>query len=178
MTYNILRIDSSVNTSSSNSRDFADRIIAKHADAHVALRDLADVALPQIDDAWAQARLVPAGERSTAEQDTLALSDRLIEELREADTVVFSVPIYNFSIPASLKAWIDLVARPKETFAYGESGPVGLLDGKKAIIAIASGGTTIGSDTDFASGYLRHFLGFIGITDVEIVTKDTIDAYA
>ncbi|MEP5154925.1 NAD(P)H-dependent oxidoreductase [Planktotalea sp.] len=178
MTQNILRIDSSVNASSSKSRDFADKIIAKHPDAVVTVRDLAGVALPQIDDAWAQARLVPADERNGAEQETLALSDQLIEELHAADTVVMSVPIYNFSIPASLKAWIDLIARPKETFAYGENGPVGLLTGKKAIIAFASGGTVIGSDIDFASGYLRHVLAFIGITDVEFVTKDSIADYA
>ena len=96
-------------------------------------------------------------------------------ELQAADTIVIGTPIYNFTSPASLKAWMDLVARPRVTFHYTENGPEGLLSGKKAIIAVASGGVPIGSDMDFLTPHLRHFLGFIGITDVEFVTaKDLV----
>ena len=98
----------------------------------------------------------------------LALSDQLIRELQDADTIVIGAPIYNFGAPASLKAWMDLVARPGVTFRYTPDGPEGLLTGKKAIVTVASGGVPVGSDIDFLSSHLKFFLGFIGITDVEI----------
>ena len=77
-------------------------------------------------------------------------------------------------MPAALKAWIDLIARAGVTFRYTETGPVGLIDGKRVIIALASGGTPMGSDMDFASGYLRQVLGFMGMTDVTFVAADTL----
>ena len=82
--------------------------------------------------------------------------------------------IYNFGVPAALKAWIDQIARAGVTFKYTENGPVGLLDGKRAIIAVASGGTEVGSEIDFATGYMRHIMGFIGIHDVEVVAADQL----
>ena len=101
-------------------------------------------------------------------------SQATIGELQAADTLVLSLPVYNFAMPSTLKAWADLVARAGTTFRYTENGPEGLLTGKKAFVAIASGGTPIGSGIDFLSPWLRHFLGFIGITDVEIVAADGI----
>ncbi|MEL6531300.1 MAG: NAD(P)H-dependent oxidoreductase, partial [Pseudomonadota bacterium] len=98
----------------------------------------------------------------------------LIAELQAADTIVISTPIYNFGVPAVLKAWADLVARAGTTFKYTENGPVGLLEGKKAYIAAASGGTPVGSDMDFMTSWLTFFLGFIGIKDVEIIAADGI----
>ncbi len=88
--------------------------------------------------------------------------------MQAADTLVIGLPIYNFGVPAALKAWVDQVARAGVTFRYTETGPKGLLTGKRAIIAVASGGTEAGSDVDFATGYIRHVLGFIGITDVHL----------
>ena len=82
------------------------------------------------------------------------------------------MPVYNFAIPASLKAWVDLIARARRTFRYTEAGPEGLLKGKKAYLVVASGGVPVGSDYDFATGYLRHVLGFVGITDVTIIAAD------
>ena len=105
-------------------------------------------------------------------------NDSLVAELQAADTIVIGVAMYNFSIPASLKAWIDQIARAGVTFAYSETGPKGLLEGKKAIITIASGGTEIGSGMDFASDYLRFVLGFVGITDVTILNKDGAEVTA
>jgi FMN-dependent NADH-azoreductase len=96
----------------------------------------------------------------------LALSDRLIAELRDADTLVIGAPIYNFGIPASLKQWIDAVCRAGVSFKYTEQGPQGLLGVKRAFIVTASGGTPIGSEIDFASGYLEHICRFIGITEI------------
>ena len=105
---------------------------------------------------------------------TAALSAGCQPTTPPADTIVIGTPIYNFSVPSTLKAWIDLVARVGVTFNYTETGPVGLLEGKRAIIAVASGGTQAGSDIDFATTYLRHVLGFIGITDVELVAADQL----
>jgi FMN-dependent NADH-azoreductase len=93
----------------------------------------------------------------------------LIAELEAADTIVIGVPLYNFGIPAALKAWIDLIARARRTFRYTEAGPEGLLKDKKAYLVVASGGVPVGSDYDFATGYLRHVLGFVGITDVTVI---------
>ncbi|MFV2002737.1 MAG: FMN-dependent NADH-azoreductase [Paracoccaceae bacterium] len=173
MSHNILRIDASARREGSVSRDLADRIIARFDDATVTRRDLA-IALPLIDEAWVNANFTPANERSPDQRRSLALSDTLVAELRAADTLVIGMPIYNFGVPAAFKAWVDLVARAGETFRYSEGGPIGLLSGKRALVAIASGGTAVGSDTDFVSGYLRQLLGFIGITDVTFVSADQL----
>lgn len=174
MTNHILRIDSSARRTGSVSRDLTDRIIGHIApDATVTVRDLAP-GLPLIDEAWVEANFTPADQRSAAQRDRLALSDRLVAELKAADTVVIGLPIYNFGVPAALKAWVDLVARAGVTFRYGEAGPEGLLTGKRAIVAVASGGTEAGSAIDFATGYIRHVLGFIGIDDVSFVSADRL----
>ena len=96
-------------------------------------------------------------------------SDILVDELNDADIIVIGLPIYNFGIPAVFKAWIDQVVRSKLTFKYGENGPVGLVNNKKAYIIIVSGGTKIDSELDFISNYLRHVLSFIGITDISFI---------
>ncbi len=173
MSTTILRIDASARRTGSVSRDLTDRIVGRFPDATVINRDLA-TALPLIDEAWVGANFTPKDDRSADQTARLAQSDTLIAELRAADTLVIGVPIYNFGVPAAFKAWVDLVARVGETFQYGETGPVGLLTGKRAIVAIASGGTALGSDYDFASGYLRQLLGFIGITDVTFIAADQL----
>lgn len=173
MTHTVLRIDASARRTGSESRKLADRIIDRLSPATTLTRDLA-TAVPAIDEAWLAANWTPDADRSDAQRDTLALSDQLVSELKAADTIVISTPIYNFGIPAALKAWVDQIARAGVTFNYTETGPKGLLDGKRAIIAIASGGTEVGSDIDFASGYLRHVLGFVGITDVQFVAADQL----
>jgi FMN-dependent NADH-azoreductase len=174
MTNHILRIDASARRAGSVSRDLVDRIIDRIApDATVTTRDLAQ-GLPLIDEAWVGANFTPAHDRTEDQRATLALSDTLIAELRAADTLVIGLPIYNFGVPATLKAWVDQVARAGVTFRYTEHGPVGLLEGKRAIVAVASGGTEAGSEIDFATGYIRHMLAFIGITEVEFVTADRL----
>ncbi|RMA44242.1 FMN-dependent NADH-azoreductase [Rhodophyticola porphyridii] len=174
MTNSVLRIDASARRTGSVSRDLSDRIIARlGGDASVVHRDLAD-GLPLIDEAWIGANFTPAPDRTEAQRATLELSDTLIAEIEAAGTIVIGTPIYNFGVPAALKAWVDLVARAGVTFTYTESGPVGLLSGKRAIVAIASGGTRVGSEIDFAAGYLRHVLGFIGIHEVDFVTADQL----
>ena len=177
MEQNILRIDSSARRQGSVSRDLTARV-TERLGGNVVVRDLADTPVPQIDEDWVNANFTPADTRTEAQKATLALSDSLVGELQAADTVVIGVPIYNFGVPAALKAWIDQVARAGVTFKYTEQGPRGLLEGKRAIVVIASGGTKSGSDIDFATDYVRHVLGFIGISDVEVIAADRLGADA
>ena len=125
-----------------------------------------------MDRAWIEANTTPNDDRTDDQRKTLALSDTLIAEIEAADTLIIGVALYNFSIPANLKLWIDLVCRTRKIFAYSEGKPKGLMTGKRAIVCFASGGTPFGSDIDFASGYIRHILGFIGITDVTFIAAD------
>ena len=115
------------------------------------------------------ANFTDPADRSAEQKEKLAASDAFVAQVKAADTLVIGTPIYNFSVPAAVKAWIDMIARARETFRYTENGPEGLLQGKKAIIVITSGGTPVGSEIDYATNYLRHVMGFIGITDVTIV---------
>lgn len=170
-TNNILRIDASARKVGSSSRALTDALIEKLAPANIVSRDLTDT-LPFVTEQWVHANFTDEAERSDEQKAELALSDSLVEELFAADILVIGVPIYNFGVPAALKAWIDMVARARKTFHYTASGPEGLLSGKKAYVLMASGGTEVGSEIDFASGYLRHILGFIGIDDVTIVAAD------
>lgn len=173
MSKTLLHIDASARTEGSTTRSLSASVVARLAPARTIRRDLASP-LPLIDEAWVGANFTPADQRDAVQRDILALSDQLVQELIEADTIVIGAPVYNFSVPASLKAWIDLVARAGLTFSYTETGPKGLLDGKRAIVVLASGGTPIGSEVDFASGYITHVLGFLGITDVEVIAADSM----
>ncbi|TCP40423.1 FMN-dependent NADH-azoreductase [Rhodovulum marinum] len=175
MPHTILRIDSSARIDGSVSRELTDRIVARLADAETCIvtRDLSG-GLPLLNAAWIGANFTPETDRTEAQHAELALSDELIAELRDADTVVIGLPVYNFGLPAALKAWVDLVARAGVTFRYTEAGPKGLLGGKRVIVALASGGTGMGSEIDFATPYLRHVLGFLGITDVTFVGADRL----
>ena len=167
----ILRIDSSAKASGSTTHALLDRIEAKIGRA-TTRRDLGGETVPQIAGTWVAANFTPEADRTDEQKAALAFSDELIAELKAADTLLIALPIYNFTVPGSLKAWIDLVCRAGVTFRYTENGPVGLLEGKRAIVAVASGGTKVGSEIDFATGYMRHILGFIGIKDVTFVSAD------
>jgi len=168
---NILRIDASARTAGSSSRGLTDAVIEKLAPDNIVTRDLT-AALPFVTEDWIGANFTDEAERTDDQKAALALSDSLVDELLAADTLVIGTPIYNFAVPAALKAWIDLIARARKTFQYTATGPEGLLTGKKAFILIASGGTEVGSDIDFASGYLKHVLAFVGITDVTVIAGD------
>ncbi|MEL6960825.1 MAG: NAD(P)H-dependent oxidoreductase [Pseudomonadota bacterium] len=171
----ILHIDSSAHFETSQSRKASAAVVAE-VGGDVTYRDLTADPLPFIDAAWVDARLTDPATRSDADKAALALSDTLIAELQAADTLVIGAPIYNFAAPASLKAWMDLVARPGVTFRYTPNGPEGLLTGKKAILVIASGGVPVGSDLDYLTSHLKFFLGFIGITDVEVRAAKDVTA--
>jgi FMN-dependent NADH-azoreductase len=168
----ILRVDSSACYRQSITRRLGDEVIRRlkqtHPGADLMERDLSsDTAF--INERWVQANLTNPVERNQVQQDALAESDRLVRELDSADVILITAPIYNFSVPAVLKSWIDMICRARLTFRYTENGPEGLLMDRPVYLVMASGGVPFGSSADFASGYLRHILGFIGIRDVRLV---------
>ena len=178
MARTLFHLNASARTEGSVSRTLSDKLVAHLSDAQTQIisRDVGTSPLPLLDEAWVGANFTPDEARTPAQSNALALSDSLVAELEAADTLVLAVPIYNFGVPAAFKAWIDLVARARKTFKYTENGPVGLLDGKKAYVVIASGGTAAGSEIDFATPYVRHVLGFLGIHDVTVVAADQLMA--
>jgi len=176
MAKNILRLDASLRKTGSYSRDLSDKLIKQltieqqtsEKNSKVTIRDLAD-GIPLIDENWIKANFTAVDERATEQNKYLETSDILVDELNSADLIVIGLPIYNFGVPAAFKAWIDQVVRSKLTFRYTDDGPIGLLKNKKAFIIIVSGGTKLGTEIDFISDYIRHILGFIGITDITFI---------
>ncbi|MFT6408242.1 MAG: FMN-dependent NADH-azoreductase [Arenicella sp.] len=175
---NILHIDASGRKTASVSRQLSNAIVEKvsNSQSSVVYRDVSQ-GLPFIDERMIGAYFTQSDERSDEQRQAIAISNTIVEELRAADIVVIGLPIYNFSMPAGFKAWSDLAARVGETFNYTEGGPIGLLENKKAYLAVASGGTEVGSEIDFLTPWLRHFLGFIGIHDVEFVEADALNRH-
>jgi FMN-dependent NADH-azoreductase len=172
----ILRIDSSARTEGSVTRAMVDKAIdqlASQGPISITARDVS-AGVPFVDGDWVSANFTPAEQRTPAQRARLAGSDAHVEEVKAADMIVIGLPVYNFGIPATLKAWIDQIARAGLTFRYTEAGPVGLMGGKRAIILLASGGTAVGSEIDFATPYLRHALSFIGIQDITIIAADQL----
>ena len=169
----LLQINASLFSNQGQSSLLANRYVARwqaeHADGKVTVRDLASVPVPHLDGQRFAAVLSKPESRSAAQQEVLDFSDQLINELKAADVLVLGLPLYNFGIPSVLKAYIDHIARAGQTFSYTAQGPVGLLSGKKAVIFAARGGKYAGTPLDTQSGYIRDFLAFIGITDVEFV---------
>ena len=137
-------------------------------------RDLAS-GLPFVNEAWINANFMAPDERNEMQKEVLGFSDELVSELQQSTHSIIASPIYNFSIPAVLKAWIDMIARANLTFRYTENGPIGLLENKKVTVVMASGGVAIGSKMDMASTYLKQVLGFIGISHVNIIDATTIN---
>jgi FMN-dependent NADH-azoreductase len=174
----ILRVDASGRETGSVSRALADRVVARLSTggpgAEIVRRDLSRTPPGFVDASWIDATFTPPGQRTESQRQALATSDELVTEVQRADVVVIATPVYNFGVPASLKAWVDMVARAGETFRYSDDGPVGLLHNKRAILVVASGGTALDGDTDFATPWLRHVLGFLGIHEVETVAADQL----
>lgn len=171
MTNTILQIDVSPRGAESVTRKLTQNVVERLAPDTIIMRDLSR-SLPHLDSDWIGANFTPANDHTAEQRALLRISDTLVDEIRRADTIVIGLPVWNFGIPAALKAWVDLVARAGETFRYTKDGPQGLLTGKRAILALASGGTAVDSEIDFATPYMRHVLGFIGITDVSVVAAD------
>lgn len=167
-----LVVNSSPRLENSSSRRFAYELIqalkAQQGDISVLERDVSQ-GMPFVDAQWVKANFTPEYQRSAEDRAALDYSDTLVAELKQSDLLILAVPMYNFGVPASLKAWIDQVARVGQTFNYTENGPVGKLNDKKAYVVMSTGGTELGSEIDFASNYLKHILGFIGITDISFI---------
>ena len=142
---------------------------AANPHGHVVVRDLATQPVPHLTAERFQSFLAAPEARSHEQAEVVAHSDALIDELERADTIVIGLPMYNFGIPSSLKAYFDHVARAGRTFRYTEKGPLGLLANKKAVVVATRGGLYAGTPRDTQTGYVRDFLAFIGITDVEFV---------
>ena len=171
----LLQIDSSARASSVSRRltaKFAEEWRRNHPDGEVIQRDLSVTAPPLITDDWG-ATYLEDSKLTPAQRAYLSASDELIKELEAAETVVIGAPMYNFSIPSLLKAWIDQVVRMGKTFSYGPNGPQGLLQEKKVVIITSRGGSygkgTVTEAFDFQEPYLRHILAFIGLTNVTFV---------
>ncbi|PLW69592.1 FMN-dependent NADH-azoreductase [Pseudohalioglobus lutimaris] len=161
----VLKIDSSARLEGANSRIITDYLVRKLGQP-VIERDLVKNPLPPMSP---QDMLGVHGTHDDQRPSLLrhlALSEELIAELQQADTLVVGVPMYNFSVPTHLKQWIDYVCRPGVSFRYTENGPEGLVAVKRAFIVTASGGTQIGNDMDFASRYMEHICRFLGVDDV------------
>jgi FMN-dependent NADH-azoreductase len=177
----ILRIDASASVNTSNSKKLGDELIARlmalHPGATVQQRDL-NQEIGFIDQNWVTANFTPVDQRSEAQRQRLAFSDELIEEIRQSDHIVLTTPMYNFGIPATLKAWIDMICRAGVTFQYTVDGPVGLLKGKRVDIVITTGGARLHSPVDFVTGYLNQVFGFIGIDDINLIAADEMNVDA
>ena len=172
----LLRIDSSARRNSV-SRQLTARFVEawqqEHPDGTVMERNLATTALPHITDEWVQAIRTNPESLTSEQKSVLQLSDALVHELVQADTIVIGAPMYNFAIPAPLKAWIDQVVRVGKTVLFAASGPQGILKGKKVYVVTSRGGAfgrgTSTERFDYQEPYLRHILGFIGLTDVTFI---------
>lgn len=177
----ILHLISSLRGQASFSNKLGNSIIeqikAKHP-VEVQERNLASTPLPHLSDRHVGAFFTPADERTKDQLETIRPSDEAIAELMEADTLVIDVPMYNFTIPSTIKAWIDQIARAGVTFKYGENGVQGLVTNKKAYLAISTGGIYsegFMKDFDHTEQYLRHVLGFLGITDIEVFRVEGVN---
>ncbi len=172
----ILHIDASARKDDSVTRKLSGQLVARLAEngSQVTYRDLGE-GLPFVDETKIAAYFTAADERTDEQREAIALSDTIVSELKRNDVLVIGVPIYNFSMPASFKAWADLAARVGETFRYTQNGAEGLLKNKKAYVVIASGGTRVDSSIDFLTPWLRHYLGFIGIKDVTVISADALN---
>ncbi|GAC1626622.1 MAG: NAD(P)H-dependent oxidoreductase [Nevskia sp.] len=169
----LLQINTSLFADHGQSSQLAERFVAawktRHPDAAILRRDVATDAVPHLDARRFSAFTTPAAERNAEQTAVIAYSDTLIDELKRADVIVLGLPMYNFGVPSQLKSYFDHIARAGVTFRYTASGPEGLLTGKKAYVFAARGGLYAGTALDTQTNYVRDFLRFIGIAEVEFV---------
>ncbi|RCU50296.1 FMN-dependent NADH-azoreductase [Corallincola holothuriorum] len=155
--------------SSQLTHHYVEKWLAAHADGVVISRDLGLEPIPHLDGKMLSAWSTPVEERSPEQRQLALISDQLIEELMAADEVVVGMPMYNFGVPSGFKAWIDHIARAGVTFRYTESGPEGLLNNTKVIVAATRGGLYAGTEKDTQTRYLTDVFAFLGLTDVAFV---------
>ncbi len=178
---NVLFVTSSPRGQNSYSQQIARRVVddlkIANPAASIVVRNVARDPLPHVGDAFVSGMALSAEQRSPAEARAIAVSDALIDEMIAADVLVLAVPMYNFGLPSALKAWIDHVVRAGRTFSYGAQGPLGLLKNKKAVVVVSRGGIYSEGPMqafDFQENYLKSVLGFIGISEVEVVRVEGV----
>lgn len=175
----LLQLNSSIFSTEGQSSQLANQFVtswqAKHPEATVIVRDLAAEPLPHLDGEQFAAFLAPPESRTPTQQTIVKLSDGLINEIKQADILVIGLPMYNFGIPSTLKAYFDQIARAGLTFKYTETGPIGLVTAKKVMVFATRGGIYAGTALDTQTGYVRDFLNFIGITDIEFIYAEGLN---
>lgn len=182
MSLNILSVSASVQGDQSTSRRLANELIKglaeKSGGAQVCERDVSNNDIALVTGEHLGAFYTPADERSDEQNALLQQSDALLAELKAANILVVATPMYNFGVPASLKAWVDMICRVGETFRYTENGPQGLLDIDTMYLVVATGGAPVGSAVDFVVPYMKQVAGFIGIKNIEVVAADRMNVDA
>jgi FMN-dependent NADH-azoreductase len=176
----LLQINASINNGNGESSRLAKQFVAafhqKHPKATIVVRDVAAAEpVPHLTAERFGAFITKPEVRSAAQQAVVTYSDTLINELKQADVVVLGLPMYNFGVPSQLKAYFDHIARIGETFEYTEKGPVGKLTGKKVYVFAARGGVYEGTPMDTQASYVRDFLRFLGMSDVEIIYAEGLN---
>jgi FMN-dependent NADH-azoreductase len=170
----LLQINASINNGNGESSRLADQFVAafhkKHPKATIVVRDVAAAEpVPHLNAERFGAFITKPEDRSASQQAVVGYSDTLINELKQADVIVLGLPMYNFGVPSQLKAYFDHIARLGVTFEYTEKGPVGKLTGKKVYVFAARGGVYEGTPMDTQTSYVRDFLRFLGMSDVEFI---------
>ena len=169
----LLQLNTSIFSTGGQSSHLADTFVATRKAINpglkVIVRDFAKDPVPHLTADGFQGFLAKPDARTPSQAQVVAYSDALIEEILRADTIVLGLPMYNFGVPSTLKAYFDHIARGGVTFKYTDKGPIGLLTGKKAYVFAARGGVYLGTTADTQTAYVRDFLAFLGITDVEFV---------
>ena len=175
----LLQLNTSMFGDAGQSTQLANRFVADwrtaNPGAKVTVRDIGRAPIPHLSAERFGAFLAKPDERNAQQRAIVEFSDTLIDELRRADVIVIGMPMYNFGIPSSLKAYFDHVARAGVTFRYAAQGPVGMLTGKRAYVFAARGGMYAGTPLDTQTSYVRDFLRFIGIDDVEFVYAEGLN---
>ena len=175
----LLQINTSLFSGGGQSTQLANNFVEQwrdsHADAQVVVRDLAASPVPHLNAARVTAFMTPAEQRSAEQQEIVAYSDVLIDEIKHADVVVIGLPLYNFGIPSALQAYFDHLARAGVTFKYTAEGPVGFLQGKRVLVFATRGGKYAGTAKDSATIHVSSFLSLLGMTDVEFVYAEGLN---
>jgi FMN-dependent NADH-azoreductase len=176
----LLQINASIHNGNGQSSQLANQFVAtfkdRHPDATILVRDVAAAdPVPHLNAERFGAFIAKPEQRSAAQHAIVEYSDQLIRELKEASVIVIGLPMYNFGVPSQLKAYFDHIARAGVTFAYTDQGPKGLLTGKKVYIFAARGGVYAGTPLDTQTSYVRDFLRFLGIVDVEFVYAEGLN---
>ncbi|MDF1780701.1 MAG: NAD(P)H-dependent oxidoreductase [Alcanivoracaceae bacterium] len=175
----LLQVKSSIFGDNGNSSQLANDFIRAWQQANpngrVVVRDVTAEPVPHLTAEHAGAFFTPEADRTEAQREIIAYSDKLVSEVRDADVIVLGVPMYNFAVPSQLKSWMDQIARAGVTFKYTETGPVGLIDNKPALVFATRGGLYAETPNDNQAPYLKQFLGFIGIKDVTFIYAEGVN---